>query len=407
MTGISLSFNYGNPFLGFPAAQSSFSYQSYNSGGYQYNSYSSFPPGLSASFNQLDQMAGPQFASPYAPQFGQGRPPQFGGPMPPPPPPPPQQMGQQGGQNPLQMIMQMFMQFMQMMMQMLGMNPQQNGGQGQQFGGFPGQGGGYPGQIGNGNASAYAAASAGNGNASAYAAASAGQTANASAYASASASGGQGQATQQQSSGGLGKLLGPLLGIGLIGLVARFPGLGMSPLTLDTNKDGKVSAEKGKGVDIDGDGKADGAATGGDKMMAMGDIDGDGKITGKEVFGNKTVDPFTGKDLNAANGFDAMNQIAQSAEQRTGIKCTDDNGNVDLYKLRQAIQQGTGGKGSLGYISDDNVSNLESLESQDAVSLNTRNYTNQQDTGSVQHNQLGNYTDSSGRQQKVDDIWFV
>ena len=52
------------------------------------------------------------------------------------------------------------------------------------------------------------------------------------------------------------------------------------------------AAEHGKGVDIDGNGKADGAAVNGDKMLAMNvDLNKDGKsdeVTGKQVFGDKT-----------------------------------------------------------------------------------------------------------------------
>lgn len=175
-----------------------------------------------------------------------------------------------------------------------------------------------------------------------------------------------------------------------------------SPLILDTNKDGKVSAQQGKGVDIDGDGKADGAATGGDKMLAMGDVDGDGKITGKEVFGDKTVDPFTGKELNAKNGFEALQKVAQSAEKNTGIKCTDENGEVDLQKLKQAMEQS--GKGSLGMISGNNDKQLESLG--DVKSINTNNYLNQKESGDVQHNQIGSYKTTSGQNHRVDDVWF-
>ncbi|MEW5818753.1 MAG: hypothetical protein AB1782_01055 [Cyanobacteriota bacterium] len=176
-----------------------------------------------------------------------------------------------------------------------------------------------------------------------------------------------------------------------------------SPLILDTNKDGKVSAEHGKGVDVNGDGKVDGAATGGDKMLAMGDLDGDGQITGKEVFGNETVDPFTGQKLNAKNGFDALAQVAKSAEKNTGIKCVDENGQVDVQKLKHALEMS--GKGSLGMISGDNNKTLEGLG--DVSKINTSNYINQQQTGNVQHNQLGSYTDTSGNQQKINDVWFA
>jgi hypothetical protein len=176
----------------------------------------------------------------------------------------------------------------------------------------------------------------------------------------------------------------------------------MSPLILDTNKDGKVSAEQGKGVDIDGDGKADGAATGGDKMLSLGDVDGDGQITGKEVFGDQTVDPFTGEKIKAENGFEALKTVAKSAEEHTGIKCIDDEGNVDAQKLKMALE--ISGKGSLGLISDDNNKNLEDLG--DVHKINVNNYTEVKQTGDVQHNQQGTYTTTDGKTHKVDDVWF-
>ncbi|MGD8846581.1 MAG: hypothetical protein PVI54_13760, partial [Desulfobacteraceae bacterium] len=174
-----------------------------------------------------------------------------------------------------------------------------------------------------------------------------------------------------------------------------------SPLTLDTDKDGTVEATADMGVDIDGDGTADGAATGGDKMLAMSDITGDGEIGGAEVFGNMTVDPFSGEQLNAENGFEALQMVAVSAEEQTGMECIDDNGVVDLQALSQALEsEGIG----LGMISGDNTTSLESLG--DVASIDTANYVNQQDTGDVQHNQLGNYQDTSGDTYKVDDVWF-
>ncbi len=124
----------------------------------------------------------------------------------------------------------------------------------------------------------------------------------------------------------------------------------------------KVSAEAGKGVDINGDGKADGAATNGDKMLTLGDVNKDGKITGEEVLGDQTVDPFTGQKLNAKNGFDALEKVADSAEKHTGIKCKDDNGNVDLQKLKAALEQS--GKGNLGMVSgaDNKVEELGNVK---------------------------------------------
>lgn len=173
-----------------------------------------------------------------------------------------------------------------------------------------------------------------------------------------------------------------------------------SPLIIDFNKDGKVSAMAGKGVDIDNDGTADGAAVDGDKMLAMSDINGNGKIDGAEVFGNKTVDPFTGNALNAANGFEALKLVAESAEKATGMKCYT-NGEVDLEALKKAL--GTVGI-NLGFISDDNVSELEALSKVKAINVDS--YKEQQETGAVQHNQLGSATFDDGSTVAVHDVWF-
>ena len=173
-----------------------------------------------------------------------------------------------------------------------------------------------------------------------------------------------------------------------------------SPLIVDFNQDGKVSAEAGKGVDIDNNGKADGAATGGDKMLAMSDSNKNGKIDGSEVFGDQTVDPFTGQKINAANGFEALKVVAESAYKATGINCMD-KGNVDLQALKVALSLiGI----NLGFISDNNVNNLEDLAH--VKSINVANYKTQQESGDVQHNQLGSYTSTDGTQHKADDVWF-
>ncbi len=176
-----------------------------------------------------------------------------------------------------------------------------------------------------------------------------------------------------------------------------------SPLILDRNKDGKVSAQQGQGVDINGDGKADGAAVGGDKMLTMGDVNKNGKIDGTEVFGDKTVDPYTNKPVEAANGFDALNQVAQSAEKASGLDVIDDKGVVNAQLFNQALQKD--GKGELGLISEDNVTNPEALGN-DIKTINTKGYKEQAATGDVQHRQVGTYTDGAGKEQRVDDVWF-
>ncbi|MFA6990089.1 MAG: hypothetical protein WC197_08485 [Candidatus Gastranaerophilaceae bacterium] len=175
-----------------------------------------------------------------------------------------------------------------------------------------------------------------------------------------------------------------------------------SPLILDTNKDGKVDAKSGIGVDIDNNGVADGAAIGGDKMVAMGDLNGNGVIDGTEVFGNKTINPFTGQALNAANGFDALKMVAEDAEKISGLDVYKD-GQVNLNLLKAALEANA--NTSLGLISDNNVTSLEGLG--DAASINVEDYTEQAASGDVQHKQLGSYTDTTGNTYKTDDVWFT
>ena len=176
----------------------------------------------------------------------------------------------------------------------------------------------------------------------------------------------------------------------------------VSPLILDTNGDGKVSATAGQGIDLNNDGKADGAATGGDKMLAMTDLNGNGKIDGAEVFGDKTVSPFSGKAINAANGFEALKQIAQEAKAYTGIDCM--NGSkVDVQKLQKALAKvGV----NFGFISDDNISNIESLSGVKEIEVGKYTGQSYDASASVQNRIGGSYTDENGVEYKVDDVWF-
>lgn len=172
------------------------------------------------------------------------------------------------------------------------------------------------------------------------------------------------------------------------------------PLIVDFNKDGKISAKAGIGVDIDGNGYSDGAAVDGDKMLAMSDMNDNGVIDGSEVFSDKTVNPFTGEALGAKNGFEALKLMAQEAEKHTGIKCMDTDGNVDLKELQKALKKVNV---NLGFISDRNTTELEDLAHVASINVN---YTEQNETGDVQRNQTGTYTDTDGKTHRADDVWF-
>jgi len=170
------------------------------------------------------------------------------------------------------------------------------------------------------------------------------------------------------------------------------------PIIVDFNKDGSVSALQGRGVDLDGDGISDGAASKGDKMLAMSDLDGNKKIDGGEVFGDQTVSPFSHQKLNAANGFEALAMIAKEAEQYTGINCINADGDVDLASLKRALN--TVGV-NIGFISENNVTNLEDLAH--VASINVSKYANIAEGANVQ---TGYYTDSTGNRYKANDVWF-
>lgn len=173
-----------------------------------------------------------------------------------------------------------------------------------------------------------------------------------------------------------------------------------SPLVVDFNKDGQVSAASGNGVDVNGDGIGDGYATNGDKMLAMSDINKTGTIDGSEVFGDQTVSPFTGQKLNSANGFEALRMIAEEAEKYTGTSCIQ-NGVVNLQQLKAALN--TVGV-DLGFISDNNITELEDLAHVQAI--NVAEYDEVDAEGNVQHRQLGSYIDTNGESYGTNDVWF-
>lgn len=174
-----------------------------------------------------------------------------------------------------------------------------------------------------------------------------------------------------------------------------------SPLILDTNRNGTVEYQQGIGVDLNNDSRADGAAINGDKMLAMGDLNGNGVIDGSEVFGNQTVNPFTGEKLNAQNGFDALQQIAKLTQTLTGQDNIFNNNTVDIVALQAALALQNIG---LGLIGDNNTTDLEDLAN--IATINT-NYTQlpEQD-GDALALQGSTFTTTDDKEQKVEDIWF-
>lgn len=163
----------------------------------------------------------------------------------------------------------------------------------------------------------------------------------------------------------------------------------VDPLIVDFNRNGSVNYNLGQGVDLDGNGTGDLAASNGDKMLAMSDLNGNGVIDAAEVFGDQTINPFTGQAIEAANGFDALKVVAQSAEKATGMSILNADGEVDLQALKTALA--TVGIG-LGFISDDNNTELEDLAH--VASININNVGN-----------YGAYTDTDNLKWDVESVW--
>ena len=174
-----------------------------------------------------------------------------------------------------------------------------------------------------------------------------------------------------------------------------------SPLILDTDGDGQIEVASGVGVDVNNDGSADGAATNGDKMLAMSDLNGNGKIDGSEVFGNETINPFTGEKINAENGFEALKVIAEAAEAKSGLDVISDAGIVNIKSLQETLAAQNIG---LGLISDDNVTDLEGLKNISSIGTS---FTELPETdGKALHLQKGSYITEDGEERLVHDVWF-
>jgi hypothetical protein len=172
-----------------------------------------------------------------------------------------------------------------------------------------------------------------------------------------------------------------------------------SPLILDINHNGKVEAQSGIGVDLNNDGKPDGAAVGGDKMLAMSDLNNNGRIDGAEVFGDLTWSPFTKTHLKAPNGFEALRLIAEEAAKQANEQITS-NDEVDIQKLTKVLERQ---KIQLGFISDGNDKTLEPIKDPLFISVK---YEATQESGVGAHKQKGKFRDNSGT-FNVDDVWFL
>jgi hypothetical protein len=176
------------------------------------------------------------------------------------------------------------------------------------------------------------------------------------------------------------------------------------------NHDGQVSAQTGLGITLSPEHpeRHQGAAVNGDKMLAMSDLNGNGVIDITEVFGDQTVSPVTGKPLNAPNGFVALLLVAQIMQEFTPqsqiVVKLDGSTLVDIPALQAALRQV--GR-DLGFIGDNNVSQLEPIRDVTAVDVSDFIETFDDVRSGMTYAQKGFYLDNQNRPWKVVDVWFL
>ena len=143
-------------------------------------------------------------------------------------------------------------------------------------------------------------------------------------------------------------------------------------------------------------------------MLAMCEFSGNGEIDYREVFGDGTVDPFTRRPLHAANGFIALQRVAESAQRKyRDLKLfTISNDGillVSLPQLKLALQRI---HCDLGFISDSNTQNLEPLVNAEWVQVTQYQQDDNDVRDGIQFAQKGFYLDAAGVRWGVDDVWF-
>ncbi|KAI3632925.1 hypothetical protein MIR68_009000 [Amoeboaphelidium protococcarum] len=184
-----------------------------------------------------------------------------------------------------------------------------------------------------------------------------------------------------------------------------------SPLVFDVNYDWRVQVKFGTGIWLDPSNVTElhAGADGGDVMLAMPDMNGNGQIDIEEVFGNRTLSPFTNVSYKAANGFEALHQLAIEADAQP--LCTEKSANpkdksvlVSLPKLKACLQKYGH---DLGFISGDNVKVLQPLNQVDTVDVVDYVETPDDCKGGMKHAQKGHYYDKAGHEWRVDDVWFM
>ncbi len=178
------------------------------------------------------------------------------------------------------------------------------------------------------------------------------------------------------------------------------------PLIVDYDKDTAVESKLDCGVDITGNGNIRLCASEGDKMLAFNELNSGKDIDATKIFSTETVDPFNNEEkFGSANGFEALYDLAMSAmlyadDNDINIQIITEDGFVELPALKYVLNHAGW---DLGFISDDNISNLDDLGHVVAISTD---YYSQNDAGTpLEQREAGFYKSIDGTLQKVADVW--
>lgn len=143
----------------------------------------------------------------------------------------------------------------------------------------------------------------------------------------------------------------------LVGGECNFRNGECAPLVVDYNKDGIVSGILRSGISLNVSDwqQRSGAATNGDKMLAMCDLNKNGIIDGTEIFSHLTEFPLFPTQNKSANGFAALHRVAQALAFKypdlSIVRWFKGKRYVLLEVLQTALKRMNC---NLGFISDDN-----------------------------------------------------
>ena len=173
------------------------------------------------------------------------------------------------------------------------------------------------------------------------------------------------------------------------------PNVNRDPLALDLDGDGIETVGLSANIHFDHDGDSfkelSGAIAADDGLLVL-DINGDGQInSGAELFGNNT---FLADGELAENGFEALAELDSNDD---GIIDDKDARYAELRIWRDIDQDGETDEGELFILEDLGVQSLN-------TAYDEQDYT---DTSGNEHRQVGSYTNTSGEERALTDVWFT